>query len=62
MHNAVCLCDPATWTIDKNAIRPVQTWGADGVIGTVLPAAELHKKAWRWHHLGNSIGIVRALQ
>ena len=59
MHNAVCLCDPATWTIDKNAIRPVQTWGADGVIGTVIPAAELPKKAWRWHHLGNSIGIVR---
>ena len=30
MHNAIGLCDPGTWTIDSNAIRAVQTWGADG--------------------------------
>ena len=62
MYNAVGLYDPETWTIDSNAIRPVQTWGADGVVGQVIPTAEIPRKAWRWHHLGNSIGIVRALQ
>ena len=62
MHNAIGLCDPGTWTIDSNAIRAAKTWGADGVVGEVIPPHERRRKAWRWHHLGNSIGIVRALQ
>ena len=56
MYNAIVLWDTDTWRIDAREVLAVKTWGED------IPKAERKRKAWRWHHLGNSIGIVTALQ
>ena len=53
MLNAIVLWDDSSWTIDPTAIREALTWGQN------VPNRERPRKAWRWHHLGNSIGIVR---